>query len=62
MCRWCATYLWKALNESYNFALDLISIGCLGKKLWAPKIAGVPTLGISELPFGSPGTKMPFGR
>jgi hypothetical protein len=26
-------------------------------KLWAPKIAGVPTLAISGLPLGSPETK-----
>jgi hypothetical protein len=26
-------------------------------KLWGPKVARVPTSTISELPFGSPGTK-----
>jgi hypothetical protein len=31
--RWRATYRWKALNEGYNFALDLISIGGLHGKL-----------------------------
>ncbi len=56
-CRWHATYPWKDLNEGYNFALDLISIRGLHTKLWAPKIAGVPTLGILGLPFGSPETK-----
>jgi hypothetical protein len=56
-CRWCATYHWKALDEGYNFALDLISIKGLHTKLWGPKIVGVPTLGISGLPFRSPGTK-----
>jgi len=45
------------LHEGYNFALDLISIGGLHAKLWGPKVVGVPTLGISGLPFGSPGTK-----
>jgi hypothetical protein len=45
---------WKALDKGYNFALDLISIGGLQTKLWAPKAAKVPTLGISELPLGSP--------
>jgi hypothetical protein len=30
-------------------------------KLCAPKIAGVPTLGISGLPLGSPGTKCHLG-
>jgi len=26
-------------------------------KVMGPKVAGIPTLGISKLPFGSPGTK-----
>jgi len=57
VCRWSATYHWKALNKGYNFALDLISIQGLHAKLWRPKVAGVPTLAISGLPSGSPGTK-----
>jgi hypothetical protein len=56
-CRSCATYCWKALDEGYNFALDLISIGGLGTKLWAPKVTIVLTLGIFGLPLGSLGTK-----
>jgi hypothetical protein len=55
--RWHATYCWKALKEGYNFALNLISIGGFYTKLWDPKVVGVPTLAISGLPFGSPGTK-----
>jgi hypothetical protein len=55
MCRWHATYDWKDLNEAYNFSSDLISIGGFHTKLWASKVVGVPTLGISRLPFGSPG-------
>jgi len=51
------TYRWKALNEGYNFAFDLISIRGLHAKLWRPKVAGVPTLAILGLPLGSPGTK-----
>jgi len=51
------TYCWKALDEGYNFALDFISIGGLHAKLWGPKVAKVPTLGILGLPIGSPGTK-----
>jgi hypothetical protein len=31
--KWHPTCLWKALNESYNFALDLILIGGLGVEL-----------------------------
>ncbi len=57
VCRWHAIYCWKNLNEGYNFALNLISIKGLHVKLWAPKISRVPTLKISRLPFGSPGTK-----
>jgi hypothetical protein len=56
-CRWRATYRWKAFDEGYNFASDLVSIRGLYTKLWRPKVAGVPTLAISGLPFGSPGTK-----
>jgi hypothetical protein len=39
----------------YNFASNLISIRGLHAKLWAPKVARVPTLGISGPP--SPGTQ-----
>jgi hypothetical protein len=55
--RWRATYRWKALDKGYNFASDLTSIRGLHAKLWRPKVAGVPTLAISGLPLGSPGTK-----
>jgi hypothetical protein len=41
-----ATYYWKALDESYNFALDCILIGGLLAKLWGSKVAGVPTWAI----------------
>jgi hypothetical protein len=57
VCRWCATYRWKALDKGYNFALNLISIRSLHAKLWRPKVAGVPTLTISGFSFGSPETK-----
>jgi hypothetical protein len=55
-CRWCATYRWKALDEGYNFAWNFISIGGLYAKLWAPKVTGVPVVGISGLAFRSLGT------
>jgi hypothetical protein len=45
-----ATYHWKALDESYNFALDCMSIGGLFTKLWGSKVAGVPTWAIFGLP------------
>jgi hypothetical protein len=49
------TYCWKALDESYNFALDRIAIRGLLVKLWGSKVAGVPFGAISRLPLGSPG-------
>jgi hypothetical protein len=49
VCRWHATYRWKTLDESYNFALNLITIEGLHAKLWGPKVARVPTRGISRL-------------
>jgi hypothetical protein len=49
-----ATRRWKALNESYNFALDYIAIQGLLAKLWGSKVPGVPFGAISGLPFGSP--------
>ncbi len=56
-CRWCATYQWRNLDKGYNFSSNLIVIGGLHTKLWGPKVARIPTLGISRLPFGSLGTK-----
>jgi hypothetical protein len=47
----------KALNKGYNFALDFIAIKGLHKKLCAPKVVGIPIVGISGLPLGSPETK-----
>jgi hypothetical protein len=55
------TYRWKALNEGYNLALDLTTIRGLHRKLCALKIVRVLVVAISKLPFGSPGTKKPFG-
>jgi hypothetical protein len=49
------TYHWKALDESYNFALDRIAIQGLLAKLWGSKVARVPFGAISGLPLGSPG-------
>jgi hypothetical protein len=57
VCRRSATHRWKALKESYKFALDFIPIGGLSKKLWMPKVPGVQTGIVSKLPLGSPETK-----
>jgi hypothetical protein len=56
-----ATYHWKAIDEGYNFVLNLIAIGGLHTKLRTPKVTRVPIGGISGLPLGSPGTKSRFG-
>jgi hypothetical protein len=45
---------WERVN---NVSLNLISIRGLHPKLSGPKVAKVPTLGISGLLFGSPGIK-----
>ncbi len=50
-----ATWRWKALDESYNFASDHIAIQGLLAKLWGSKVPGVPFGAISKLPLGSPG-------
>ncbi len=44
-----ATYRWKALDESYNFASDRTSIQGLLAKLWGFKVPRVPQGGISGL-------------
>jgi hypothetical protein len=59
-CRGCATYCWKAINESYNFAFDRIAIRGLLAKLWGSKVAGIPFGTISRLPFESLGREKPF--
>jgi hypothetical protein len=57
VCRWSATRRWKALEESYKFDSNLISIGGRGEKLWVPKASGVQIGTVSRLHFGSPGKK-----
>jgi len=46
MCRWSATYHWKALDKGYNCVLDLTLIEGLHTKLWVSKVVRVPILGI----------------
>jgi hypothetical protein len=60
-CRRRAIYRWKALDESYNFALDHTSIRGLLAKLWDSKVPGVPVGGISGLQRESPGREKSFG-
>jgi len=56
-CKWSVAHRWKALEESYKFSSDLISIGGLSKELWACKARGIQTGIVSGLLLGSPGTK-----
>jgi hypothetical protein len=53
VCRHHVTYGWKALNEGYNFASDLVAIRGLHAKKWAPKVVKVPSVGFSGLPLGT---------
>jgi hypothetical protein len=57
VCRRSATWCWKALEESYMIASDLIPIKGLSKKLWMPKVPGIQPGTVSGLHFGSPGKK-----
>jgi hypothetical protein len=57
VCKWSVTHWWEALDEGYNFASDLITIGGLHRKLCVLKVTRVLVVGISGLSFGSPGTK-----
>jgi hypothetical protein len=52
----CATYRWKACDEGYNFALDLITIEGLHTNLWAPKVARINCENF-KIPCGSLETK-----
>jgi hypothetical protein len=51
-----ATHRWKALEESYKFASNLIPIEGLSEELWAAKVPGVQIRTVSGLPLGSPET------
>jgi hypothetical protein len=55
--RCSATHRWKALEESYNFALDLIPIGGMSWELSTFKVSRVETGTVSGLLLASPGTK-----
>jgi hypothetical protein len=56
-CRWSAIHRWKALEESYNFGLNLVPIQVRGDKLWTPRVPGVQTGIVSGLHLGSPRKK-----
>jgi hypothetical protein len=55
--KWSATHRWKALEENYKFALDLVPIRGLSRELWAPKVLGVQSGTVSGPFLGSPRIK-----
>ncbi len=57
VCSGSATWRWKALEESYNFGLNLVPIQTRGEKLWFPKVPRVQAGTVSGLHLGSPGKK-----
>jgi len=57
VCRWSVTHCWKALKESYKFALDLIPIRGLSKELWMHKVPRVQAGTVLGLLLGNLGTK-----
>jgi hypothetical protein len=61
VCRRSVIHHWKVLEESYNFALDCISIRGLSKELWRRKFPRVQTRTVSGLHLGSPRTKSHSG-
>jgi len=52
-----ATRRWKALDESYNFGLELVPIQVRGEELWPSKVPGLQPRTISGLQLESPGKK-----
>jgi hypothetical protein len=52
-----ATWRWKALDESYNFGLELVPIQVQGEELWPSKVLGLQPEIVSGLQLGSPGKK-----
>jgi hypothetical protein len=50
-----ATRRWKAFDERYNFALDLVAIRLWSREIWASKVPGLQTGIVSGLQLGSPG-------
>jgi hypothetical protein len=48
-----ATWLWKALDENYNFGLNLVPIRVWGEEIWASKVPGLQPGTVSRLQLGS---------
>jgi hypothetical protein len=52
-----ATRRWKALEESYNFDLDLVAIELCSRELWAPKVPGLQPGQFRDSNLGVPGKR-----
>jgi len=52
-----ATRRWKALDEGYNFGLNLVPIRVRDEELWASKVPRLQPRTVSGLQLGSPGKK-----
>jgi len=61
VCRWRATYYWKAIDEGYKFVSNLISIEALNTKLWGPQNRESPNFGNFKTPTWEFRDKKPFG-
>ncbi len=61
VCRWSVKHRWKALEESYNFGLDLVPIWARGKKYESPKPRESKPGQFWDSTLGVPGKKKPFG-
>jgi hypothetical protein len=48
---------WKALDDNYNFGLELVLIQAQGKELWPSKVPGLQLETVSGLQLGSLGKK-----
>jgi hypothetical protein len=57
VCRGSAMRHWKALEESYNFGLDLTPIEGQSQEIWVFKVSGVQLGTVSGLLLGSPKKK-----
>jgi hypothetical protein len=53
VCRWSAMGRWKALEEGYNFGLNLTPIRGQSQELWVSKVPGVQPGTVSGLQLGT---------
>jgi hypothetical protein len=61
VCRWCATYHWKALYKGYNCVLDFTSLRGLQKNYGPPKLWESPFQEFWDSQVGTLETKWHLG-